>query len=253
MAPNKFEQHIKDALEKREIKPNLTAWDKISEKLDTPQKSKKNNYLWLGIAACFAGLLIISTIYFNYDKTDTNATDTIVDTNKDSTEIKNDEATPLLENIEEVQIVNTTRDKQEKIEVSDKPAQIKPEKLNNYPQKDEIIEVATVIPKLEVELQKEKVSTEKIIQQKIAEVIAKVNKLEQNDEDVTDSEVDSLIIKAQQELLQNKIFRQNQSIDALTLLYEVEDELNKPLKDQLFDLLKKGIFETKNAIAAKDN
>ena len=252
MAPNKFEQHIKDALEKREIKPSVITWDKISEKLDTPQKSKKNNYLWLGIAASFTGLLIISTIYFNYDKTDTNATDTTVDTNKDSTEIKNNKATPLLENIVEPQIVNTTIDKQEKIEVSVKPTQIKPEKLNNYPQKNEIIEVATVIPKLKLELQKDKVSTEKIIQQKIPEVIAKVNKLEQNDETITDLEVDSLILKAQQELLQNKIFRQNQSVDAIALLNEVENELDKPLKDQLFDLLKKGIYETRNAIADRN-
>lgn len=251
MGPNKFEQHIKEELNKREIRPSANAWDKISEKLETTQKSKKTNYLWLGIAASFAGLLIISTIYFKNDKTDSNTTDTIVDTDKESIEIKNEQAIPLPENIEETQIGNATTNIQEKFEESErKPNQINPEKLNNYPEKNEIITTVNVVS--QVQLYKDTISTEKLIQEKIAEVIEIVDRLEQNKETVTDLEVDSLIMKAQQELLQDKIFHKNQSVDAMALLNEVENELDKPLKDQLFELLKQGIYETRNVIADRN-
>lgn len=250
MALNKFEQHIKEELNKREIMPNSSSWDKVVNQLDNPQKQKKSNYLWWGIAASFAGLLIISTIYFNYDKTDSNTPHIIVDTDNEALEIKVNETDILIEKVEKTEIVNTNTKNHEVNKALDN--EIKIIESNNYPSKNEITEVLIVNPKLEIELNEDEFGQKKLIEQKIAEVIAKVDRLEQNNNTLTDLEVDSLILKAQQEILQNKIFRQNQSVDAMALLNEVEDELDKPLKDQLFDLLKKGIFETRNVIADRN-
>ncbi|MDY7396520.1 hypothetical protein UMM65_14810 [Aureibaculum sp. 2210JD6-5] len=254
MAPNKFEQHIKEELNKREIQPKVSSWDKISQKLDKPQKQRKPKYLWWGIAASFAGLIIISTIYFNAKKSNMDGNSTIVDTDKDSIEIKSDIYDKAIESSEENQIADTPIDKQNNIkELLDKNTKIKSERPNGNPQKNAITEVAIVNPQMGVVTNNDISNQEELIQQKIAEVVAKVENLEQNHKTLTDLEVDSLILQAQKEILQNKLFRQNQTVDAMALLNEVEDELDKPLKDQLFDLLKKGIFESRNAIAARNN
>ena len=253
MVPYKFEQHIKEELNKREIEPTSKAWDKIANRLDKPEQRRKINYLWWGIAASFTGLLIISTIYFNAKKSNTDDNIIIVNADKDSIEFKSDIRNNVIESSEENQIANTTINKKDNIKVLDKRAKIEPEKPNNYPEKNEITEVVTVNPQLKIVNNKESFSQEELIQQKIAEVIAKVDQLQQKSNTLTDLEVDSLIRQAQKEILHNKIFRQNQSVDSMALLNEVEDELDKPLKDQLFDLLKKGIFESRNAIAARNN
>ncbi|WP_117883797.1 hypothetical protein [Aureibaculum luteum] len=250
MAQNKFEQHIKEELNRREIQPADNAWNKISNKLEPPQNEKKTRYIWLGVAASFAGLLIISTIYFNYDKTDSNDSDTVVDTNKENLEIIEKDSNSLAKEVEENQIANTevvtptnTKEVYKKEKVDRLEKEIKKPIIN------EGNAIAIVQPQQKVKNDKVVFSQEEIIQQKIAEVAAKVDKLEQNENILTDMEVDSLILQAQKEILQNKIFRQDGSVDAMTLLNEVEGELEKPLKDKLFDLLKKGILETKNALA----
>lgn len=253
MAPNKFEQHIKEELNKREIKPSASAWDKVSTELDEPQKQRKSQYLWLGIAASFVGFLIISTIYFNYDRDNTNDSNTVVETNKENLQIIEKDSTVLTKEVEENQIVNTEIITPTNVKETYK--KVKVNELENSvtkPFTNEGNTIAIVVPQLKVTVNKDVFSKEELIQQKIAEVVVKVDKLEQNDNNLTDMEVDSLILQAQQEILQNKIFRQNQSVDAMALLNEVEYELEKPLKDQLFDLLKKGIYETRNAIADRN-
>ena len=250
MAPNKFEQHIKEELNRREIEPSDNAWNKISNKLEPAQKEKKTRYIWLGIAASFTGLLIISTIYFNYDTTDSNDSDTVVETNKKNHEIIEKDSNSLAKEVEENEIANTevvtpTNTK----EVNKKEKVERLEKEIKKPIINEGNAIAIVQPQQKVKNDKVVFSQEEIIQQKIAEVAAKVDKLEQNENILTDMEVDSLILQAQKEILQNKIFRQDGSVDAMALLNEVEGELEKPLKDKLFDLLKKGILETKNALA----
>ena len=251
MAPNKFEQHIKEELNRREIEPSASAWEKISNGLDGSQKQRKPKYLWIGIAASFAGLLIISTIYFNYDKADIDNTNPVVNTNTENVKRIENKTDTMMDKVEKEQIVNTAIIKQIKPKILDQNSDIKFEKTNNLPQKYKITEVAIVNPQLEIVTKKD-FNQEQLLQQKIAEVIAKVENLEQNNKMLTDLEVDSLILQAQREILQNKIFLQNQSVDAMALLSEVEDELDKPLKEQLFDLLKKGIYETRNVIADRN-
>lgn len=247
MELDKFEQHIKKELNQREIQPSAAAWDKISNSLETPQKEKKIHYLWLGIAASFAGLLIISTIYFNYDTTRTDDTNILVKTNKENIETIESKSDTLIENVQEIRIADTEIKKPKHNSYVDKNEKVTmPTKVNRPLNNDDNV-IVSVQPKLDD--YKEVFSEEELIQQKIAEVVAKVDQLEQNEKTLTDVEVDSLILQAQKEILQNKLFRQDHSVDAMALLNEVEGELERPLKDKLFDLLKKGMLETKNALA----
>ena len=51
MSPIKFEENIKEELEKRTISVSGDAWDKLSNRLETSQNSKKKSFWWIGIAA----------------------------------------------------------------------------------------------------------------------------------------------------------------------------------------------------------
>ncbi|CAN0604335.1 unnamed protein product, partial [Ectocarpus sp. 12 AP-2014] len=70
---------------------------------------------------------------------------------------------------------------------------------------------------------------------------------------VTDAEVDSLLTRAQDEILRDKIFNKDKSVDAMALLTEVEDELDKSFRDQIFDSLKAGFIKVRTAVADRNN
>src|SRR5690606_33354719 len=91
------------------------------------------------------------------------------------------------------------------------------------------------------------------INSKIEEVIAQVALLEQTDTDITDAEVDSLLLQAQRELFSNNVIRDDHTIDAMALLADVEGELDRSFREQLFDMLKEGYFKARNAVATRNN
>ena len=68
MAPIKFEENIKNKLEKRTINPSEDSWAKLSNKLDEQEgKSNKKIVWWIGIAASLVGVFLVTTLYFlNY-------------------------------------------------------------------------------------------------------------------------------------------------------------------------------------------
>lgn len=65
MEPNKIENHFKEQLNAREIKPSEMAWDKLEAMLDAVDEKPKRSFKWIYAAASIAGFLLISTIYFN--------------------------------------------------------------------------------------------------------------------------------------------------------------------------------------------
>ncbi len=87
---------------------------------------------------------------------------------------------------------------------------------------------------------------------KIAEVMNRVTILEQTQGAVSDATVDSLLRTAQKELLEEQISGASQTVDALALLSDVEDELNRSLRDQLFEKLKDGYVKVRSAIAYRN-
>ena len=91
-----------------------------------------------------------------------------------------------------------------------------------------------------------------IIDNKISEIVAQVSLIELDSEGVTDAEVDSLLTSAQRELLADKNFRQGSAVDANLLLADVEVELDKSFRDQVFDKLKQGFIKVRTAVADRN-
>jgi len=245
MAPNKFEKHIKKELQEREIQPSANAWEVLSKKLDADApESKKRSFLWYGIAASLVGLLIVSILFFNFNNS-TDAPDMqIVDTTDEVNEVE-------VNNVIDEKAIKVVDNK----EVKHKPA--KEVKLENQTPRvrNQIVSVEEIDPVVETTIEKEKISNgfnEEIISSKILEVVAKVDSMELNNTALTNAEVDELLRNAQDEILLDKFLSKNGKVDAVALLTEVEDELDKSFRDQIFESLKTGFLKVRTAVADRN-
>ncbi|MFS4494882.1 hypothetical protein [Maribacter sp. 2308TA10-17] len=253
MAPNKFEKHIKKQLQEREIQPSANAWEKLSEKLDldadAPQ-SKKRNYFWYSIAASFIGLLIISVVYFSSGSPLNTSPDVqIVETKEDASDTKTDS---ILKDDKEIEETVAENDKTE-LAPARKVERIIGSQTSEL--KDQITSVDPVNKEAEAAVEKSSKPTyfkEEIINTKILEIVATVDSLELNRDALTEAEVDDLLRNAQDEILREKLFNQNGSVDAMALLTEVEDELDKSFRDQIFESLKTGFLKVRTAVADRN-
>ena len=249
METDKFEKHIKTKLQEREIQPSANAWSKITSELNDDDAKKKPVYLWMGIAASVVVLIGITMFYFNGNTAVTKIPTEIVDIEKERTlkEVPVKDVLPIGK--EEVEVVahSETETGIEKV-VEEENILIKEQEPLVL--KDEIevavnqVPTSTSVEKLVV--------TDDIINSKVADVIAQVTVLEQNST-VTDVEVDSLLKRAQDEILRDKIFNKDKSVDAMALLTEVEDELDQSFRDQIFDSLKAGFIKVRTAVADRNN
>ncbi len=253
METDKFEKYIKDRFKDREIEPSSNAWERVSRELGTETSNRKPlAYLWIGIAASSIILIGISLFYFT-DKNPkaTNRIELVGTAQEDSTqgpqeknrlekEIQVTSVDPAIKTKEhqESEVVNT--------EIGDSTLEFEKGIGKTT------VEVATLNQKESVNNLKELQLPEKIIADKVLEIVAQVDVLEQHST-VTDAEVDSLLKRAQQEILQEKIFKTNTTVDALALLTAVEDELDQSFRDQIFNSLKVGFLKVRTAVADRNN
>ena len=91
------------------------------------------------------------------------------------------------------------------------------------------------------------------VDQKVAEIIAQVSIMESTGEVVQDEVIDSLLRTAQDQLLKGQMGVPPASVDALALLSDVEDELNRSFRDQLFDKLKESYLKVRTAVVYRND
>jgi len=224
METDKFEKHIKSKLNEREIAPSAEAWNKISKDLAVSTPSKKPNYFWIGIAASVLVLLGTSLFYFN----------AVSGEERNPTEVVESPAEKVLKE-DDVEGVITVEN-EERISIALETTIV----ILETPRKELRDSAKTILV------------TENILNSKIAEVVAKVDALELSDA-VTDAEVDSLLLQAQQDILKENLFNTDNSVNAMALLTEVEDELDQSFRDQIFESLKTGFLKVRTAVADRNN
>lgn len=252
MAPNKFEKHIKEKLDGREINPSAEAWQKLSGELDAFVQPKKKGYFWYGIAASFIGILIVSVLYMNRETTQVFPDIQVVDAPEEENKETNGFKTDIL-------IEDTTKIKVAEITINATQNKTKKKSIKDIKQENLVTDVEDKIASFEKEvsaidgIQVESKLSDEIINTKILEVIAQVNSLEEDANALTDAEVDSLLRNAQREILTNKLLRKDSSVDAMALLTEVEDELDRSFRDQIFETLKTGFLKVRTAVADRNN
>lgn len=234
---DKLEKHVKNSLNKRQINPSSKAWEKIESQLgDSKSRKQRLPIIWYA-AAAIIGIILVSTMYRGSEAPEKEI------------QIVNAQDDGIEDNEKEINVVfdkklDTANDpiKEEQLEV--KQPLIFNDNINE--------EVAVQEPILDQNDSMAK-NEQFIIDQKVNEVFAKVALLENANSALTDAEVDSLLRAAQNEILTDKIFEDNGTVDAMALLTEVEGELDRSFRDQLFEALKEGYTKLKTAVADRNN
>ncbi|AWX45272.1 hypothetical protein HME9304_02284 [Flagellimonas maritima] len=241
---DKLEKHIKEKLEKREIKPSRIAWEKISAKIALEEKPKRKLWYPYAIAAGFVSIIMVSTFLFKPEKINKNTLKVVKDPS--STEI-----------IAPLDRVRNNFKKSETTEIGIVEIKTKDTDLQE-PKNSKMLVESTQIEVVETFLEKPLLDTfsrepDNLIAQKVNEVFAQVELLEKANSEITDAEVDSLLKAAQDQILTEKLFAQKGTVDAMALLAEVEDELDGTFRNQIFDALKEGYLKLRTAVADRNN
>lgn len=274
MAPIKFDEKFREKLEERTITPNEMTWDKLDSKLGKLKKKKNNKpFWWLGLAASFVGVLLISNLFFkaNNDTVEPvivnteNKIEVKLETKKEElvNELKGE--TELVVNNEEVvskkkEKINVTRpstitvpNKQSVANNSkkDSPSFI----INTKKEKEPIINNNSRInTRVEAVAVNEKLTIDHFETQKINEVVAKIQELKASKNNITDAEIDALLNKAEQDIFKKRSEENSKRVvDANSLLFEVENELEQSFRDRVFETIKSGYKTVRTAVVERKN
>ncbi|WP_165747757.1 hypothetical protein [Cellulophaga sp. Z1A5H] len=258
MAPIKFEEHIKEKLDERTITPSANAWDKISGQIASTPAKKSKGFVWYAVAACLIGLLIASFVfYMGAENTIVLPENSIVNENNE----KRKELEAPIEQFVLPPVVNKSTDSSlDAIALEDKK---EAEVLKNEVHNSKNAMATSNLEITETVLNEDTIigtvnenvfNKDDIINSKIKDLIAQVDALESNNTVVSDAEIETLLRKAEREILADKIFKSTSNkVDAMALLDEAENELNTSFRDHLFDTLKDGFFKVRTAVADRNN
>lgn len=243
---DKLEKHIKEKLEERTIAPSPGAWDKIASQLDSEPKKKSSKWQLYAVAASFVGILLLSLLFV--DKGETMPEIQVVKEEMDSIDMEKEAQSPQKD-------LTKTLPVQEETKVANSNLEPMTEE-NPKGFADELPISQPVLAQKEtkqVEQEKFIKESDALITQKVEEVVAQVQSMENLQREVSDREVDSLLREAQKQIMTDRLFPKNGSVDAMSLLAEVEDELDESFRDQIFDALKEGYFKLRTAVADRNN
>jgi hypothetical protein len=232
---NKIEDLIREDFLKREIQPNANAFERLSEKLEKQAVSKRKK--WVRVLAYAASLVgIIFLLKAAFKTGDGTSTDKRTITNvqpKGSAVAPVDEKATVIA-VEEPE--NTFEDTVE-ITKTSKVILITESKATSFSKK--------VTPPAEVKEQKAIVPQTTTIA-----IVADTFKLPIDITEVTDAELDALLAAANQTLPKNG--GDSISINAKSMLYEIEVEINKPLPEKVMLTLKTSITTVKELVKSTE-
>src|SRR5690606_9896127 len=90
-------------------------------------------------------------------------------------------------------------------------------------------------------------------EKKVTEIVSHFKTLQNSGKEITEAMVDSLLIQAQRELALERTFKDSTGkVDAMALLNEVENDLDKSLRDKVFEALQEGFIVVKTAVADRN-
>lgn len=250
MEPDKLDRFIRRKLQGREIKPSPQTWDKITAGLEIEAKTKRSGH-WYRIAAAVVFLVCASYALSLLNDGIGVIKNPLVDNPREVAPkpVAGEDSFPFSKHSKKSTITRVEDEVKKSTLVSDQKVVMENDvalgKVN--PKKTMSIKTTAIKPTV-VEAQ----LPEEILDTKIAEVLAEVDFLEQSST-VTNAEIDSLLKKAQQEILQHRAYQINGAIDAVALLTEVEEELDQSFRDQILESLKQRFLKVRTAVADRNN
>ncbi|WP_114491290.1 hypothetical protein [Candidatus Ulvibacter alkanivorans] len=254
MAPIKLEENIREQLQEREIQPSANAWNDLEAKL-SKQDERRPSYLWWGVAASIAAVLIVGSLLFTASENPSNELIVEESIPKNSEVEQNIQDMPVQRTAQELASEETVSEAPQKELIAvDTPTR---EIAKNNEQKGDTTKSGSnaiqKLPKKEARvaaIDKNRNAEDA----KVAEVVAQVKALQESNRIVSAEEVDMLLATAQKELQTARILDENtQKVDATALLQEVEFSLERSFRDKVFDALGNGFEKIRTAVAERNN
>ena len=261
MAPIKFEEQLKDKLEKRTLSPSSESWSVLSDRLEADEKkSKKPIYWWLSIAAGLLIMIAISVQFFSADEIE-KVMPQVVKEKAIEEQLENIE--PKLNDIKAIDLAiedDSVEDKKDNSPIINKPQIIDYKKVTNKKSetKTQLAEINKTVKNTLSNQTKEDLNNQ--LQEEIDNAIMKnalanaLIDLKSENTSVTDREIDSLLKIASKELFKEKLQKEtSKTVDANTLLMSVEDEMGQSFRSKVFEALKESYKTVKTAVAERNN
>ncbi|MCP9201490.1 hypothetical protein MKO06_16390 [Gramella sp. GC03-9] len=253
MAPIKFEEHIREQLEKREIAPSEKSWEELSSRLDKAEKKPVTRW-WISSAAAVVVLLVASLLFIENQQenipvveTPVNAEDESVNSNRIEPETRlatetNEPAT----GVEKDKIASESNENEPPkagIQDKNKTSRLALTEPNNRVK----LEPGYIEPAVLEQVADNKIQLEErnfFPQTPKQEAVAGTSKVV--------SEVDALLAEATRDI---RAERQNieARVAAQMLLNEVEYDLDQSFRMEVFDFLKDEFQKAKSAIATRND
>jgi hypothetical protein len=259
MAPIKFEENIKDKLEKRTLSPSSESWSKLSERLDADEKKSKNPLLWwLSIAAGLIIMIAVSAHFFRSNDTKNELPKMVNDNPKVE---KLEDQKPSINDAKSIELANeedAVEEKNENSQSNEAPQILDYEKITNKKAEPKSQLAANSVlndnkPRKVEELNKnfQDTTDNTLIKEAVADAL---NNLKSENATVTDREIDSLLKVASKELFKEKLQQEgSKTVDANALLMSVEDEMGQSFRSKVFEALSESYETVKTAVADRNN
>lgn len=259
MAPLKYEEQLKEKLERRQLQPSIQAWDKLSNRLNANKKAKNRKpYWWLSVAASIVGIVFFVS-QFIASKPSIDDTPKVVETpetiQKESVEMTSKGIENIVGDKSLVEVERIAR-KRGVVKLAESEIQNKDDI-----QASEAIAIS--IPKtFVIEANQTSVKPVKILKEdlafedkKVQDIVAQVQHLKEANNQVTEAEIDALLAEAQKEIRAQRFYNEStKKVDAMVLLEDVELQLiDQSFKDKVFEALKDSFITVKSALAQRND
>ncbi|MCB7481177.1 hypothetical protein [Christiangramia sediminis] len=253
MAPIKFEEHIKEKLDEREIQPSAGSWGKLNARLDSSETKSESKKWWISAVAAVVVLLISSLLFLNQQDQNSNpVVETPVENkvieNKDNVEFDEPAQLASEETNKEVQPKTekpVNKSAESTFVVSEKIKSDNAERLaSNSTNERSVLEPVSITPASE----NQKLSTE--FNDRKQALLAMISENEKGSASVTEAEVEALLAEALKQIGEQPGNIQPE-IEAGVLLADAEDEVYESFKEKVFELVKTGYQKASIAVSNK--
>ena len=237
MSKNRLDKKIREVLEQRTLTPSEGSWQAIEDQLDPPIPSRRRGLAWYAIAAGFIGILWVAFYLPEGGPTVESPVERTVGTDSGPEKIKTPDQEQIMPSLTDAVVALPDEEVDSPVNDESLPEVFPSEK------KPEAVAMETA---------DEKMWTPEKLELKVAEVVAQVALLEDRGVAVEDRVIDSLLRAAREQVWKEQIADADQRVDAMALLSDVEGELNRSLRDQLFEKLKEGYLKVRDVVAYRN-
>lgn len=280
MKTNKLDKSIKEKLDKRTIKPAVSAWERLSAQLDEEtQQKNKGWFFYLGYAVSILILISVGFYLFSSDKIEKPTKQIIVEQTIDTTTIKN-KIDEVFNTVSEEKVLveieeNLNEQTEEKIISKNKSSNSITKKIEqslviqeNNQQKKAInnnVVIAKVYKNDKLNSVKEENKSTKIESKKALKKEVK-NNIKINSEDllfaVTHSSAEVKAYYAKNDItrddvlktIKSELKKTNLKVNPATILAEVESSISEDVfRNNFLNSLKQRVTDIASAIASRND